>query len=301
MRLVWVVLLAALAVPLGTCSTVPGSCRTMTPPPRLAACLVPEGGWSAVGARGPGDAYSVSLAARVATAGDGLPPDGCFDAGAVVGALPHAADAVSMWWFRAADAWGQSWTVGALVPALPRPVLPGQQVSTQYQWSSGGFSPTRGALELRDGGGALLLWIGQGGDIPDLALPAELAALGRGKPRCQERESCGTWRGHDLTVSTGAARATVRYGQEAVVGGLRLVHGGYELASAYRDCADWYVASIIVAAMPAEPTPARTPASRPAPTAWLAGPRARPSTAPRCALAPPGTYCLGPCRPVAAG
>jgi len=115
-------------------------------------------------------------------------------------------------------------------------------------------------LEVRDGGGALLFWLGQGGDIPDLALPVEVATLRRGDPRCQERERCGAWRGHDLVVSTGAAEATVGYGRESVLGDLRLVHGGYDLASSYTGCSDWYVASILVAAVPAFPVARPAPA-----------------------------------------
>jgi hypothetical protein len=259
MRPLWVLVVVALVVPLGTCAATPRSCRTLPPPPRVAACAVPEGGWSESGSTAA-DGYAVTLQGRVSTAGDGAPPDGCFDSGAVVGAAPRPTDAASMWWFRAADTSGRSWTVGALVPQLQRPVVPGQLVSAEYQWSARGFSPTLGRLEVRDGGGALLFWLGQGGDIPDLALPVEVATLRRGDPRCQERERCGAWRGHDLVVSTGAAEATVGYGRESVLGDLRLVHGGYDLASSYTGCSDWYVASILVAAVPAFPVARPAPA-----------------------------------------
>jgi hypothetical protein len=266
MRTLWVLVVVALVVPLGTCASTPRSCKTLPPLPRVAACAVPEGGWSESG--GAADGYAVTLAGRVASAGDGAPPDGCFDSGAVVGAAPRRTDAPSMWWFRAADTSGKSWTVGALVPQLQRPVVPGQLVSAEYQWSARGFSPTLGRLEVRDGAGALLFWLGQGGDIPDLALPVEVATLRRGDARCQERERCGAWRGHDLVISTGAAEATVSYGRESVLGDLRLVHGGYDLASSYTGCSDWYVASILVAAVPAfpvarpaQPAPARGPAT----------------------------------------
>ncbi|MBI5479186.1 MAG: hypothetical protein HY906_10035 [Deltaproteobacteria bacterium] len=261
MRTLWVLVVAGLVVPLGTCSSTPRSCKTLPPLPRVAACAVPEGGWSQGGHGSAADGYSVMLAGRIASAVDGAPPDGCFDSGAVVGTTPRPTDAPFMWWFRAADTSGKSWTVGALVPQLQRPVAPGQLVSAEYQWSARGFSPTLGRLEVRDGTGSLLLWLGQGGDIPDLALPVEVATLRRGDARCQERERCGAWRGHDLVISTGAAQATLRYGRESVLGDLRLVHGGYDLASSYTGCSDWYVASILVAAVPAFPV------ARPAPTA----------------------------------
>ena len=34
---------------------------------------------------------------------------------------------------------------------------------------------------------------------------------------------------------------------------IRLVHGGYDLATTFTGCAEWYVASIVVAAVPAFP------------------------------------------------
>ena len=253
MRFVWVVVVAVLVVPLGTCSSTPRGCKTLPPLPRVAACTVPEGGWSHNGNGVAGDGYAVTLAGRVASAGDGAPPDGCFDSGATVGTTPRATDATFMWWFRAADTSGRAWTVGALVPHLQRPVAPGQLVSVDYQWSARGFSPALGRLEVRDGTGGLLFWIGQGGDIPDLTLPQEVATLRRGQAWCLERERCGAWRGHDLLISTGSAQATLRYGRESVIGELRLVHGGYDLASTYTGCSDWYVANIVVAAVPAFP------------------------------------------------
>jgi hypothetical protein len=253
MRTLWVLVVAVLVVPLGTCSSAPRSCKTLPPLPRVAACAVPEGGWGQGGNGVASDGYAVTLAGRVASAGDGAPPDGCFESGAVVGTPPRPTDAPSMWWFRAADTSGRSWTVGALVPQLQRPVAPGQPVGAEYQWSARGFSPTLGRLELRDGSGALLFWLGQGGDIPDLVLPVEVATLRRGSAQCLERERCGAWRGHDLVISTGGAEATLRYGRESVLGDLRLVHGGYDLASAYTGCTDWYVASIVAAAVPAFP------------------------------------------------
>jgi hypothetical protein len=254
MRTLWVLVVALLVVPLGTCASTPRSCRTLPALPRVAACAVPEGGWGQTGNGAASDGYAVTLAGRVTATGDGVPPDGCFDSGAVVGAVPRPTDTAAMWWFRVADSSGKSWTVGALVPQLPRPVAPGQLVSADYQWSARGFSPTLGRLEVRDGAGALLFWVGQGGDIPDLALPVEVGQLRRGPAQCQERERCGAWSGHDLLVSTGAAEATLRYGRESVLGDVRLVHAGYDLASTYTGCADWYVASIVVAAVPALPS-----------------------------------------------
>ncbi len=254
MRTLWVLVVAALVVPLGTCASTPRSCRALPPLPRLAACAVPEGGWGQ-GANGPvADGYAVTLAGRVTAAGEGAPPDGCFESGAVVGGMPRPTDASIMWWFRAADTSGKSWTVGVMASQLQRPVTVGQLVQAEYQWSARGFSPTLGRLEVRDGGGALLFWIGQGGDIPDLTLPVEVAQLRRGAAQCQERERCGAWRGHDLVASTGAVEKTLRYGRESVVGDLRLVHGGYDLASSFTGCADWYVASIVLAAVPALPS-----------------------------------------------
>ena len=253
MRTRWVLVVALLVVPLGTCASPPRSCHALPPLPRVAACAVPEGGWARAGDGGAADGYGVTLAGRVTAAGDGAPPDGCFDA-AVVGVTPRPTDTSIMWWFRAADPSGRSWTVGVQASQQQRPVTVGQLVQAEYQWSARGFSPTLGRLEVRDGSGALLFWIGQGGDIPDLALPVELAQLRRGAPRCQERERCGAWVGHDLVASTGAAEATLRYGRESVLGDLRLVHAGYDLASTYTGCADWYVASIVVAAVPAFPS-----------------------------------------------
>ena len=280
MRTLWVLVVAVLVVPLGTCASTPRSCRTLPPLPRVAACAVPEGGWGQNGNGAATDSYAVTLAGRITGAGDGVPPDHCFDSGAVVGATPRLADAHTMWWFRAADSSGRSWTIGAQAPQLQRPVAPGQLVQAEYQWSARGFSPTLGRLEVRDGAGALLFWIGQGGDIPDLALPIEVAQLRRGAPRCQERERCGAWSGHDLVVSTGAAEATLRYGRESVLGDLRLVHAGYDLASTFTGCTDWYVASIVVAAVPAFPS-----ASPPLPR----GATPRRDTSPTAISAPRGS------------
>ena len=81
-----------------------------------------------------------------------------------------------------------------------------------------------------------------------------MGQLRRGAAQCQERERCGAWSGHDLVVSTGPADTTLRYGRESVLGDLRLVHGGYDLSSSFTGCADWYVASIVVAAVPAFPS-----------------------------------------------
>jgi hypothetical protein len=272
MRVVWVLVVAGLAMLLGTCSSPPRSCRTLPPPARVAACAVPEGGWGQGSNRTADDGYAVALTGRVTSAGDGAPPDGCFDSGAVVGTMPRPTDVPFMWWFRAADTSGRAWTVGALAPQLSRPVAPGQLVSAEYQWSARGFSPTLGRLEVRDGNGSLLFWLGQGGDIPDLILPVEVATLRRGDAQCLEREQCGSWRGHDLVISTGTAEATLRYGRESVLGELRLVHGGYDLASSYTGCTDWYVASILVAAVPAFPTALRDSPTAASPTATR-GPR----------------------------
>jgi hypothetical protein len=241
----------------------PPRCQGPAQLPRVAACAVPEGGGVT------GDSLGVTLSGRITQAGDGPVPDRCF-AGRGLGNLADASEAAGAWWFRAPDADGRVWTIGVVVPG-PRPVAAGQYVAVEYRASSGRYAPTVGWLEVRDATGTLVTWVGQGGDLPDLTLPGELAVT-RGRPSCAARAACGGWRGYDLQIVAGRTEAPLPYAREVTVDGLRVVHGGYELATSFSGCADWYVANVVLAVTGAGATAARQPPPRPRASTTAPGP-----------------------------
>ncbi|MDP2311881.1 MAG: hypothetical protein Q8P41_03185 [Pseudomonadota bacterium] len=138
------------------------------------------------------------------------------------------------------DAAGVAWTVAVDVPDLADTFLAaGDTVSFTGTYSFGGFTPAEGAVALYDADGNLRLLVEQAGWIEDLPLPD--VEVTEGQQRCTVVDDCGDYSKYDMDVTVAGQHATVAYGEQADLDGLRVVHGGYQRAPTLVGdvCEDW--------------------------------------------------------------
>jgi hypothetical protein len=216
-------------------------------PAPFAACAVPAGGFADPNVLFQG--LDATLSGPVLAAGAGAPPEGCFDA-LQIGPQGVDVESAEAWWVQVADDAGTTWTVGVWLPGGPAGPAVEDAVSAELAYRDGGFSPIVAHLSLRDGDGALIAWVAEAGDLPELALPAEVDAA-QGDVAGEDGDSCGTWASYDLSVTVAGETVDVPYGGVEAVGGLEVHHGGYDLQAFGEGCPDWYVSDVAVAIAPA--------------------------------------------------
>jgi hypothetical protein len=197
------------------------------------------------------DTVEVALAGPVLETGDGLAPDGCFD-GSHLNSDDRPPPDADSWWIRVADADGNPWTVGVSFPGLARPFAVDDEIEASWRLVPPQFAATSvGALALRDGTGALQLWIAEAIELVALQ-PPEGLQLEQGDAIYEQTEDCGTWAAYDLQVG----ETVIPYGGTAAVGDLAVWHGGYVGATGdSSECMDWTVDRVAVAFTPAAVAP----------------------------------------------
>jgi|GEM_PF-6497797 len=206
--------------------------------PELAACLSPDAGWGNVEGD---DTTDLQLALTGVTTTDVAPATDCFGDQQWIGAFQPSNPPV---WLQGLDAEGAAWTVGLAAPELEAVgLVSSTDVEITWSFQFGGFSPTVGAIEVRDDGG-LAAWIGEAGELRQLALPAELT-LEEGGRVCHQSESCGSWEWLTLEATWGGRTDTLEHGSSITFGEHEVLHGGYQRqTSASTNCADWFAANI---------------------------------------------------------
>lgn len=210
-------------------------------PSPFAACVVP--------AAVPSAEIDPRLVGPVLDAGVGEPPDDCFRSLRI--GSPVEVDAAEAWWLQAADETGMPWTVGVWLPGGPTGPGVGDDVTVAHAFGAVGFGPRIGQLELRDGDGALILWIGAGGDLPDIVQPPE-ATVAQGEIAGEDGGECGAWTNYELLATVGGETAEIGYGEVVVVDGIEVRHGGFtQQRSSSSKCLDWSVSQVAVAFSPA--------------------------------------------------
>jgi hypothetical protein len=214
--------------------------------PVLAACValgVPSGSTPAPGTRPP----TFFVPGTVQELGEGAPPLDCFsDDGRALGEASSSDTRAPRdeRWLRVQAVDGQEAVVGVVAPAMEFPVSVGDVVTIDFRREGATFSPTVGHLELRDGDGALLVWLGFAGRVDDLERPAELV-LSRGAEVCRLSDRCfPVWTQHELSASMGGESAHVGYGEQRSLGDFTLTHGGLDaqLGGSANGCADGFIA-----------------------------------------------------------
>jgi hypothetical protein len=141
---------------------------------------------------------------------------------------------------------GATVTVGLQLAALGQPIAEGDAVSLDLAYTFGEFGPDVGhVIVSRDD--APIVGVSVAGSLDDLVLPEGLA-LTEGERLCTTDDGCGVWAKYDLEASFGGETAALPYGEDVVVGGLHVAHGGYEQADAADggECPDWFVAHVDV-------------------------------------------------------
>ncbi|MBT8495412.1 MAG: hypothetical protein KJO07_20355 [Deltaproteobacteria bacterium] len=205
----------------------------------MAVCLAPSGTASLPVNPEP---VVVTISGTVEASGIGMPPDGCFEG---PGASRWGAPAARTAWFRVFDD-SDGWTVGVALDDVER-IAEGRQVSFDYRFAFGGFSPEIGSLAVSDDRG-LRVYVGRGGDVDDLRLPDEIIEVERGATVYRQEDECGTWEAFELEVRTRSdGRETLEYGEEEDHGGSTLYHGGYRQDRGKTDCADWFISDLSLA------------------------------------------------------
>lgn len=207
-------------------------------PVRFGACY----GGDTLTADDAGD-YHTDIAATVVSVGRGTIPEACRlevgndrlepgDEGLVV---------------TLTDTDGGAWTVGLDVPGLSDTfVAAGDTVSFRAIYDTNSmWVPDNRGLALSDADGALLLAVEDGGWIDDL--PLTDVAVAAGDAACSVVDECGEYSRRDLDVTVGGATGTVPFGQEADVGGLHVLHGGYDDFDGVTQCQDWVPNDIALA------------------------------------------------------
>lgn len=117
--------------------------------------------------------------------------------------------------------------------------------SAEFYWS-----PSIGHLELRDATGGLVIWLAEGGRLEDVNPPAELTLTG-GDPTCFTEDQCvDGWQSRSFVVGAAGDEAEVLPHDTVDVGGLHVVHGGFDEQTGGSQCPDAYVADLKVAAWP---------------------------------------------------
>jgi hypothetical protein len=188
-----------------------------------------------------GPPIDLSLAGAVLSTG---PVQG---SGECLGA-PHSADS---FFVEMADAAGTTWHVELSLPGFANPFAAGQTLALDAHYQAPEFGPTIASATLRDASGALVVYVGEGGDIGDLVLPSGIA-LARGDSLCTEDDGCGLWSAYDLLVSAGGTQKTLHYGTSETVGSWLVTHGGYEhsIGGGSHGCMDWFKAHLAVGVVP---------------------------------------------------
>ncbi|MFN7145118.1 MAG: hypothetical protein ACK4YP_15180 [Myxococcota bacterium] len=146
------------------------------------------------------------------------------------------------------DADGGAWTVGLDVPGLSDTFLAvGDAVSFRavYDTNSPWVPDNRGFV-LSNAQGAPLLALEDAGWIDDLPLPD--IAVAPGDAVCSVIDDpCGEYFRHDIEVTVGGATGTVPFAGQADIGGLRVLHGGYDAFDGDTQCQDWIPNDIAIA------------------------------------------------------
>jgi hypothetical protein len=196
----------------------------------------------------PYDMGDIALSGPVLDAGTGEPPDHCFDQAQIEpwGTEIAVDDA---WWLRVADGEGTERIVGVWLPDGPSGPAVGDEIAGEMSYRPGMFGPTVGWIELRDAAGALIAWVGTGGDLRDLELPSEVK-LDRGAVAGRDSSQCVAWESYDLDAAVDGDAGVLPYGGAEVFGGLELRHGGYDEQTSDSRCPDAFVARVTVAIAP---------------------------------------------------
>jgi hypothetical protein len=218
----------------GCSSSSPPRCSGLVTTPEIGVCVTPQSGWAKVPGRSE---ESAAIAGTVLEVGEGGLPDECQQP--LTAYWWNIASPESAWWFRVSDAQGEVWTVGGRVPESSPPVTVGQAVTVELSWYTCCFASPVTSVAVRDENAALLLWIGQGGGGCQVGMPADLGSYAPSRKVCAQDDGCGEWAAYDLVVSSPGASATLPYGGEVVIGGMRFVHGGYSEGSGETGCPDW--------------------------------------------------------------
>jgi hypothetical protein len=187
---------------------------------RFAACVASEHGFPTLSALYYG--VELELGGLVTETGTGEPPLDCLRT--AVAEWPARPD--DAWWVRLLDSSGVSWTLGVWLPdGGPGPEVD-DLLSARFTYLEAPFASDIGEMELLQRDGALLVWVGVGGDLPDLSPPAGIT-LAQGGRAGRVSSQCGSWVSYDLEATVGAELVTLPPGAVATAGDYELRHGGF--------------------------------------------------------------------------
>lgn len=161
------------------------------------------------------------LTGRVVRGGEGVPPPPCSYVSKYAANLDEDALPDPSWVVLRERESGRELTVAVALEGFALPARPGQTLAVTERLTRG--PSLSGALLVRDGSGAPLLWMGAEGELDQLNPPGGLR-LGRGDPTASGEWSCGTWGAYALTV--GEAPEAVGYGQRLRRADHEVFHGG---------------------------------------------------------------------------
>ncbi|MFN7142905.1 MAG: hypothetical protein ACK4YP_03955 [Myxococcota bacterium] len=221
---------------LAACDTLeaPEACDDLVAPP-VTACFGGDGlTWEGYGT------LEVAVTGVVVDVATGARPEGCL---VDVGNGQTGEGLV----VTVEDGAGARYVVSFAVPGLAAPVAVGDPVALDLLYVYGEYAPDVGHARLSDSTGAPRVVVTEAGSLETLVLP-DGVSVAEGASRCTEDDGCGVYSKYDLDVAVGDDAGGVRYGEEAALGGYRVVHGGFELqAEGQTDvCPDWFVAHATV-------------------------------------------------------
>jgi hypothetical protein len=134
------------------------------------------------------------------------------------------------------------WNFQVYIPGFQNPLAKDDVISVTSSFSDSPWFGHESDLEVRDENGALLFYVGEGGDTATLN-PPEGYAVSFGEALCSGESSCGSWIHSELVVTSGDESVAVPYLGSSTLGGRRVVHGGAETqtSSGFHGCFDWGV------------------------------------------------------------
>jgi hypothetical protein len=223
-------------------------CAPGAPPPLLTACVRSN---LAV-QHEPLDAglswWSLAVAGQVIGRGSGergdcLSSDTAF--GIRGGAITNGSEGR---WIRVRSDEGEDAIVGIRAAGIAHFAEIGEDVSIGFHRVPGWFRGDVGWLEVRGADGSLRLWAAFDGSTGDLMTPAELAVR-KAEVACVGTDACArAWTRWSMAVTAGKETQTIPYGEQRMVGGYVVMHGGLDTPTSAATCDGESVALAGVAA-----------------------------------------------------
>jgi hypothetical protein len=153
-------------------------------------------------------------------------------------------------WIRIVGEQNEEYFVGAVAPDFVFSATPGDRVTVDFYNDTWPFAPSLRNLVVRTDDGSPLFWTGYSGGVAGLRIPNEFN-LAEGDVICEGGDQCiESWTAHRLIAEVNGERQEIGYGQQSVVGGYQVFHGGIKEQTGRTLCLDAFASFAAVALWP---------------------------------------------------